>query len=82
MKNKKMEKTPDPFNPITRICFDLPKESKVKLVVYDILGREITRLINSKFKPAGNYIVELNATGLGMASGVYFCRIEADKFQR
>ena len=71
---------PNPFNPITKISFDLPKAGNVKLIVYDILGREITRLLNSEFKPAGKYIVEFNAVNLGLASVVYFYRIETDKF--
>ncbi|HEY5123688.1 MAG TPA: T9SS type A sorting domain-containing protein [Ignavibacteria bacterium] len=71
---------PNPFNPVTKISFDLPKDSKVKLIVYDILGREITRLLNSEFKPAGKYVVEFNAVNLNLASGVYFYRIETDKF--
>ncbi|HEY5125677.1 MAG TPA: T9SS type A sorting domain-containing protein, partial [Ignavibacteria bacterium] len=71
---------PNPFNPVTKITFDLPQDSKVKLVIYDILGREITRLLNSEFKQAGKYILEFNAVNLGLASGVYFYKIEAGDF--
>ncbi|HEY5125081.1 MAG TPA: T9SS type A sorting domain-containing protein [Ignavibacteria bacterium] len=71
---------PNPFNPVTKISFDLPKDSKVKLIVYDILGREITRLLNSEFRPAGKHVIEFNAVNLNLASGVYFYRIETDKF--
>ncbi|HEY5125048.1 MAG TPA: T9SS type A sorting domain-containing protein, partial [Ignavibacteria bacterium] len=71
---------PNPFNPVTKITFDLPQDSKVKLVIYDILGREITRLLNSEFKPAGKHVIEFNAVNLNLASGVYFYRIETEKF--
>ena len=71
---------PNPFNPITKISYDLPKDSKVSLVIYDILCREITRLINSEFKQAGSYIIDFN--GSYLASGVYFYRIEAGSFNQ
>jgi len=44
------------------------------LTVYDILGREVMKLVNNEFKQPGRYIVEFNGTNL--ASGVYFYRIE------
>jgi len=68
---------PNPFNPVTKINYDLPKDSKVKIVIYDILGREVKRLVNSEFKTAGSYIVDFNASNF--ASGVYFYRIEAEE---
>ena len=69
---------PNPFNPVTKIQYDLPKDVKVKLIIYDILGREVIRLVNNEFKQAGRYMVEFN--GNNYASGVYFYRIEADNF--
>jgi tetratricopeptide (TPR) repeat protein len=68
---------PNPFNPVTKINYDLPKDSKVKIVIYDILGREVKRLVNSELKTAGSYIVDFNASNF--ASGVYFYRIEAEE---
>jgi hypothetical protein len=65
---------PNPFNPVTKIKYDIPKTSKVKLIIYDILGREVITLINNEFKEAGRYIAEFNAGSF--ASGVYFYRIE------
>ncbi len=64
---------PNPFNPTTKIAYDLPKDSKVKLVIYDILGREMKTLVNNEFRSAGKYITEFN--GSNMASGIYFARI-------
>jgi hypothetical protein len=66
---------PNPFNPVTKIQYDLPKDVKVKLIIYDILGREVIRLVNNEFKQAGRYTVEFN--GNNYASGVYFYRIDA-----
>jgi hypothetical protein len=68
---------PNPFNPTTVVSFQLPVVSEVKLVVYDILGREVATLVNDKKQP-GNYSVQLDGTHL--ASGVYFYRLQAGHF--
>ena len=68
---------PNPFNPSTKISFALPKAGDVKLVVFDLLGREVATVVN-EFKTAGNHTVDFNAASL--ASGVYFYRIEAGDF--
>ena len=68
---------PNPFNPSTKISFALPKAGNVKLVVYDILGREVAVLVN-EFRTSGNHSVEFNAGNL--ASGVYLYRIESGTF--
>jgi subtilisin family serine protease len=65
---------PNPFNPTTTIKYDLPKQSGVKIVVYDILGREVATLVN-EIQKAGSYQVVWNANRL--ASGVYFYRLKA-----
>jgi photosystem II stability/assembly factor-like uncharacterized protein len=69
---------PNPFNPVTQIKYDLPEGSNVKLVIYDILGKEVIKLVN-EFKPAGSYTVQFNAEAL--TSGVYFYRIETQGFK-
>ncbi len=69
---------PNPFNPSTMIQYDLPRTSKVVLKVYNILGKEITTLVN-RSQSAGTYKVSLNMAGY--ASGVYFVRIIADSYQ-
>lgn len=68
---------PNPFNPTTKINYDLPKDCKVTITIYDILGREVIKLVN-EFKKAGRYTAEFN--GNNLASGVYFYRIEAREF--
>ena len=68
---------PNPFNPSTKISFSLPQANNVKLVVYDLLGREVATLVND-YMNAGNHTVDFNASTL--ASGVYMYRIEAGSF--
>ncbi len=68
---------PNPFNPTTKIEYQLPELSKVKLTIYDVLGREVTTLVNEE-KPAGTYEVDFDGTNL--PSGVYFYRIESGSF--
>jgi tetratricopeptide (TPR) repeat protein len=67
---------PNPFNPSTKISFDLPADSRVKLVVYDMLGREVMRLVNDEFKFAGKY--EYEFSGESLPSGVYFYILKID----
>jgi len=69
---------PNPFNPATVIKYDLPKNVKVTVKIYDLLGREVTALVNNEFKNAGRY--ELNWNAGNYASGVYIYRIEAGDF--
>jgi hypothetical protein len=45
---------PNPFNPVTKIKFDLPKQSNAKIIIYDLLGREVATLVNEQLKP-GSY---------------------------
>ncbi len=70
---------PNPFNPSTTINYSVPKTSYVTLKVYDILGREISILVNEEEKP-GNYSVRLSSDRLHLSSGVYFYRIKAGSF--
>ena len=63
---------PNPFNPTTTISYLIGKPGKVKLIVYDILGKEINTLINNEQK-AGAYRVNFN--GSSLPSGVYFYRL-------
>jgi photosystem II stability/assembly factor-like uncharacterized protein len=68
---------PNPFNPTTVVRYQVPVAGTVRLVVYDILGREVSVLVNERKAP-GSYSVRFDATGL--ASGVYLYRIQADNF--
>ena len=82
---------PNPFNPSTKIRYSIPSTSieavhpdklgqvapSVQLKVYDILGREVTTLVNKNQQP-GNYEVEFNASQL--SSGVYFYKLKAGNY--
>ena len=66
---------PNPFNPATVINYSIPEKSFVVLKVYDVLGKEITTLVN-EVKPAGNFKVEFDAANL--TSGVYIYKLESE----
>ena len=68
---------PNPFNPTTTIKYDLPFASEVSLVIYDILGRKVKELVNTK-QQAGRYEIQFNASSL--ASGVYIYQLIAEKY--
>jgi subtilisin-like proprotein convertase family protein len=68
---------PNPFNPVTKIKYGLPENANVKLIIYDILGSEISVLVN-EHKTANTYEVEFDASRL--PSGVYFYKLETDNF--
>jgi len=68
---------PNPFNPTTKIKFVIPNSSFVNLKVYDVLGREVTTLVNEE-KPAGEYEVEFS--GKNLSSGVYYYQLKADNY--
>ncbi len=73
---------PNPFNPTTNIRFDIPayaksQTSNVRLIVYDILGKEITILVNEQMK-AGTYEVDWNASA--NPSGVYYYKLTAGNY--
>jgi hypothetical protein len=69
---------PNPFNPVTKIKFDVPLDSRLRgndnvtLKIYDVLGREITTLVNEKLSP-GTYEIEWDASNY--PSGVYFYKL-------
>ena len=68
---------PNSFNPSTTIKYSIPKESKVSLIVFNLLGEEVTTLVNAE-QSAGNYSVEFNAANL--PSGVYFYQLKAGDY--
>ena len=73
---------PNPFNPITRIKYSIPsgvksEMSEVKLIIYDLLGREIEILVNEEMIP-GVYEVVWNAADY--SSGIYYYQLKTDNF--
>ena len=75
---------PNPFNPSTKIAFELPKASHVKLVIYDVVGREVVQIADGDY-PAGYSELTwngMNMNGQQVSSGVYFYRISTDKWSK
>jgi len=68
---------PNPFNPVSTIRFDIPKQSRVTIEIFDILGREVSTLLNEQKEP-GFY--DISFDGTNYSSGVYIYRIEAGQF--
>ncbi len=66
---------PNPFNPSTMISYDIPKSAHVSIIIYDVLGRVVTTLVNNEVKAANRYSVEWNASSV--STGVYFYRMTA-----
>jgi len=72
---------PNPFNPETRIKYSIENGTNVQLKVYDLLGREISTLVN-EYQNSGAYNVLFNADRLGLSSGIYYYRFSTDKFSK
>jgi protocatechuate 3,4-dioxygenase beta subunit len=70
---------PNPFNPNTIIAYSIPKTSEVKIIIYDVFGKEVETIVNAR-QSAGRYEVSFN--GANYASGYYFYKITAGEFER
>jgi arylsulfotransferase ASST/type IX secretion system substrate protein len=68
---------PNPFNSMTRIRYQIKDNSNVVVKIYDVLGREISTLVN-EFKEAGIYYLDFDSSNL--SSGVYFYKLDSDKY--
>ena len=68
---------PNPFNNATKINFSIPEKDNIKLALYDILGKEVTTLVNEEID-AGFHSIDFNAENL--ASGIYFYKLETKYF--
>jgi hypothetical protein len=73
------ENYPNPFNPTTTIEYSIGIAGPTKLMVYDVLGREVVKLVD-EYRPIGSHKVVLNASN--MPSGIYFYRLETSSFIR
>ncbi len=74
-----LQNYPNPFNPSTRIGFSIPASGLVSLKVYDILGKEISELVNENLSP-GNYEVDFDGTNV--SGGVYFMNFNAGDYRQ
>ncbi len=75
VKMKLSQNYPNPFNASTNISYSLIKQSGVRILIFDVLGREVKTLVNTKL-PAGEYVLSFNAND--MASGLYFYSMFVD----
>jgi len=71
------QNVPNPFNPVTVVSYAVAQPTHVTIVIYDIAGREVTRLVDDDVAP-GRYQATFDARGL--ASGIYFARMTAGRF--
>lgn len=69
--------TPNPFNPVTTLRYDLPMEGRVDLVIYDILGRQVRELVGERRSPGSHFSVwdGTSDAGIPAGSGIYFARL-------
>ena len=74
-----LQNYPNPFNPTTVIKYSVKENTQVVLKVFDILGREVSTLINEEKQP-GAYTVNFDAAAAGLSSGTYFYTIKAGNF--
>jgi hypothetical protein len=72
-----LQNYPNPFNPTTKINYQIPELSFVTLKVFDVLGREVTILVNEELN-AGKHEATFNASGI--SSGIYFYQIKANNY--
>jgi len=75
---------PNPFNPTTTIGYDLPVNAKVNIAIYELLGKQVTTLVNETQLAGTKSIIwdATDATGTAVTSGVYFYRLQAGNFQK
>ncbi len=74
-----MQNYPNPFNPSTVIKYQIAKEGHVTLKIYDMLGREVEKLVDEE-KPAGSYEAQFSAGNKNLASGVYLYSLRVNDF--
>jgi predicted outer membrane repeat protein len=70
---------PNPFNPVTTISYEIPATGHVKLVIYNLLGRQVATLVD-RTEQSGTHTITWNAGNY--PSGIYFCRLEAPDYQQ
>jgi len=74
---------PNPFNPTTKIRFELPREAQTQITIYNVNGQVVKTLVNSKFKPGYHEITwnGLNEFDSKVSSGIYYLQIQAGRYK-
>lgn len=72
---------PNPFNPSTLIEFSIPENNYVSLVIYNVLGNEVARLIDNQLLKAGYYSIDFNASRFNLSSGLYFYALITENYR-
>jgi hypothetical protein len=76
---------PNPFNATTRIEYRLPLQNTISLTIYNMLGQEIVKLVDTEYQRAGNYSVLWNgkdANGMNVTSGMYIYALKFGNFEK
>jgi hypothetical protein len=73
---------PNPFNPVTTINYDLPQQTHVNLLIYDILGREVATLVNKDMSAGYQSVIwnTYNNMGMPVSAGIYFYQVQTKDF--
>jgi len=73
---------PNPFNPITTLRYNLPEDAEVTLAIYDLMGREVTRLVNTTQEPGFRSVQwgAIDSFGKPVSAGVYLYQIRASDY--
>lgn len=74
-----LQNYPNPFNPITIINYQLVISNYVELIVYDVLGNKVVKLVN-EWQTTGLYRIEFDADKYNITSGIYYYQIKTDEF--
>ncbi len=76
---------PNPFNPVTTVAYELPETAPVTLTIYDILGRQVFKLVDNRLQPAGYYRATWDGRdgkGLPLPSGIYIARLSTPDYTK
>lgn len=71
---------PNPFNPSTTINFSIPNSTEVNLTVFDMMGKEVARLLNNAKLAQGTYKYDFNSGDFKLSSGMYFYKLSTSDF--
>jgi len=79
-----LQNYPNPFNPTTRINYNVPEDGNIQMVIYDVMGREVTTLLNQNQKAGSHHLLwnGQNNQGQNVGVGMYFCQLKGKNFTK